>query len=385
MRALLGAELSTLRRTTTSYYYDFESTGPVLRRMGGRLLDLRQKLTREVPPKNLHESLLLATWNIREFDSTKGGRRTEESFAYIAEIASRFDLLALQEVRENLSALEHLQGMLGPWWAYIVTDVTEGQPGNRERTAFLFDKRKVRFAGIAGEAVIPPKAVRTTRADGKNTTIYEPSKQLSRTPFLAGFQVGWFKFMLCTVHIAYGRAKASPPNRVEEVKLIAEFLSRRADESGSWSNNMILLGDFNIFHSSSETMQAILDAGFQVPQALQEVPASNVGKKKRRYDQIAFKVRDDQLTPTGQAGVFDFFQTVYLAEDEDIYADSMGPRYHTTTAGVVKTRQEQSRYYLSNWRTHQMSDHLPMWVELKIDFGAEYLSKLANSVSKLAE
>ncbi len=362
-----------------SYYYDFESTGPVLRRMGERLLDLRQKLTLEVPPKNLHESLLLATWNVREFDSTKGGSRTEESFAYIAEIISSFDLVALQEVREDLSALEHLQGMLGAWWAYVVTDVTEGQPGNRERTAFLFDKRKVRFAGVAGEAVIPPRAVRTTGVDGERTTIYEPSRQLSRTPFLAGFQVGWFKFMLCTVHIVYGKSKADHPQRVEEVKLIAEFLSRRADERGSWSNNMILLGDFNIFHSASETMQAIIDAGFQVPQELQEVPASNVGRKKRRYDQIAFKVRSDQLKPTGQAGVFDFFKTVYRAEDEGIYAENIGPRYHTTAAGVVKTKKQQSRYYLSDWRTHQMSDHLPMWVELKIDFGPEYLSKLANS------
>ncbi len=347
--------------------------------MGERLLDLNQKLTQEVPQKNLNQSLLLATWNIREFDSTKGGERTEESFAYIAEIISSFDLVAVQEVREDLSALERLQKTLGPWWAYIVTDVTEGQPGNRERTAFLFDKRKVRFAGVAGEAVIPPTAVRATGTDGKTTTIYEPSDQLSRTPFLAGFQVGWFKFMLCTVHIAYGKSKSNHPKRVEEVRLIADFLSRRADEPDSWSNNMILLGDFNIFHVASETMQAITCSGFEVPLELQEVPASNVGRKKRRYDQIAFKVRCDQLNPTGRAGVFDFFQTVYLAEDECIYAEVMGPRYQTTAAGVVKTEKEQSRYYLSDWRTHQMSDHLPMWVELKIDFGPEYLSKLANS------
>ena len=347
--------------------------------MGKHLLDLRQELAQEVPPRNLHDSLLLATWNIREFDSTKGGRRTEESYAYIAEIISSFDLVALQEVREDLTALERLKAILGPWWSYIVTDVTEGQPGNRERTAFLFDKRKVRFAGIAGEAVIPPKAVRTTGLDGDTTTIYEPSKQLSRTPFLAGFQVGWYRFMLCTVHIVYGKSRSSHPQRVEEVKLIADFLSRRADERRSWSNNIILLGDFNIFHDTSETMQAITDAGFQVPPDLQRVPASNVGKKKRRYDQIAFKVRGNQLRPTGRAGVCDFFKTVYRAEDECTYAESMGPRYHTTASERVKSPKEQSRYYLSDWRTHQMSDHLPMWVELKIDFGPEYLSKLANS------
>ena len=115
--------------------------------------------------------------------------------------------------------------------------------------------------------------------------------------YLAGFQVGWFKFMLCTVHIVYGKSVPNHPKRVAEVKLIADFLSRRADEAGSWSNNIILLGDFNIFHGASETMQAITGAGFLVPPELQSVPASNLGKKKRRYDQIAFKVRANHLKP----------------------------------------------------------------------------------------
>jgi hypothetical protein len=27
------------------------------------------------------------------------------------------------------------------------------------------------------------------------------------------------------------------------------------------------------------------------------------------------------------------------------------------------------------WRTFKMSDHLPLWVELGVDFGTEYLQK----------
>jgi hypothetical protein len=30
----------------------------------------------------------------------------------------------------------------------------------------------------------------------------------------------------------------------------------------------------------------------------------------------------------------------------------------------------------STWRTYQMSDHLPMWVELHIDFTQEYLDEV---------
>ena len=38
----------------------------------------------------------------------------------------------------------------------MVSDVTEGSAGNQERMAFLFDRRKIRFSGVAGEIVIPP-------------------------------------------------------------------------------------------------------------------------------------------------------------------------------------------------------------------------------------
>jgi hypothetical protein len=34
---------------------------------------------------------------------------------------------------------------------------------------------------------------------------------------------------------------------------------------------------------------------------------------------------------------------------------------------------------MTYWRTFQMSDHLPMWVELKIDYSDDYLAR------KLAE
>ena len=34
-------------------------------------------------------------------------------------------------------------------------------------------------------------------------------------------------------------------------------------------------------------------------------------------------------------------------------------------------------YYLNDWRTFHGSDHLPLWVELEIDFSDAYLAKLA--------
>jgi exonuclease III len=332
-----------------------------------RLLALRQQLDRQIPKRSLSENLLLATWNIREFDSPAYGRRVPEAFYYIAEIIDRFDLVAVQEVRRDLKALDRLGRILGSHWKHIVTDVTEGSQGNKERMAFLYDSRKVRFGGLAGELVVPP--IKTKDEDDE--TVYKPASQLARTPFLAGFSAGWTSFMLATLHILYGQSEAEDPDRIEEIRQIAQFLRNRSLDPSAWSRNLILLGDFNIFSPEDATMSAIKDAGFIVPEAIQSLP-SNVAQN-RHYDQIAFRVRNDRFSTTGKAGVFNFYETVFTEEDEEIYISQMGSAYHTTSKG--KPRTNKSSYYKTYWRTHQMSDHLPMWVELKIDFSNEYLAR----------
>ena len=355
------------------FYYNLNATDPDDQRTAQRLLELRAKLQQPlqeggygVPARTLNETLLLATWNIREFDSSKGGDRLKESIYYIAEIVSHFDLVAVQEVREDLDALRRLVDVLGTWWDYVVTDVTAGSQGNRERLAFLFDTRKVRFSGVVGEVVIPPVRDRSKK-------IFTPADQLARTPFMAGFQVGWFKFMLCTVHIVYGKSVPDDPRRVREIRALAKFLQRRATETSAWANNLIVLGDFNIFAPKDSTFTALTDAGFVIPKEIQRLP-NNVARNKH-YDQIGFLLNRKDSNFTGSAGIVNFYDTVFTDEDEAIYADAMGDRYHTTAKGKKKDRRGQRRYYRTNWRTFQMSDHLPMWVELNIDFAQDYLER----------
>ncbi|MDX1666591.1 MAG: hypothetical protein R3350_05165, partial [Saprospiraceae bacterium] len=195
--------------------------------------------------------------------------------------------------------------------------------------------------------------------------------QIVRTPFMVAFRSGWSDFILVTVHILYGSGKAEDPDRTEEIRQLSQFMRKRSTDPNAWSNNIILLGDFNIFKPSDITMQAILEAGFIVPEELQDLP-SNVAQNKF-YDQIAFRVRKDRFGTTGQAGVFNFFEVVFREEDEEIYIPYMGESYHFTSSGDPRVNKD--RYYKTYWRTHQMSDHLPMWTELVIDFSKEYLKR----------
>jgi endonuclease/exonuclease/phosphatase family metal-dependent hydrolase len=261
------------------------------------------------PPRRDQSHLLLATWNIREFDSPSYGLRSPEAFFYLAEILSRFDLIAVQEVREDLRALDRLMDHLGPDWSYLVSDVEDPPevggkgPGNGERLAYLFDTRSVRFKGHTGELTIPPRrSVRTV--DGEEVKTWEPVLQAARTPLLAGFQAGWCKLYLATLHLYYGNG-ANDEVRNREIAAIANQVAARTrvPDDAAWARNWILLGDFNIFEQDAgdKTYSAVLDAGFQIPPSHLHGPGTNIDGDKY-FDQIAFIQRPGSLEHTGLAG-----------------------------------------------------------------------------------
>jgi exonuclease III len=193
---------------------------------------------------------------------------------------------------------------------------------------------------------------------------------------MVGFKAGWFKFIVCTTHILYGGGKADDPERIEEIEALSAFLADRTKDRYAWSKNMVLLGDFNIFDTSDATLNAIESAGFTIPARLKKLP-SNI-PQTRHYDQIAFIAPDiNEHLELSEAGVFNFFDYVYRLEDEEVYASDMGKDYHQNNKGISRDPEEKTRYY-KMWRTHQLSDHLPMWIELKVDFGEEYLRGIAS-------
>ncbi len=313
------------------------------------LLRLKAALDAAIPAKQVDQTLLLATWNIREFGGTKSGGRDPEALFYLAEIISRFDMVAVQEVRDNLDALDALMDKLGVWWKYLVSDVTSGPKGNDERLAFIFDTRKLSFGGLAGELSAPSDMV-----DG----LLKPQFGFARSPFLCGFRAGWFKFTICTDHLYYGEAKHDDPERVKEAESIVALLRERMQARDRWANNTILVGDFNIFSIKDQTFLALEKASFNIPDNLRG-KYTNVNLDKP-FDQIAFLAPDVNLqidAASLKAGIFPFFDYVYREEDKDIY---------------LKDKSDAA-YRL--WRTFKMSDHLPVWVELTVDFGEDYLKR----------
>jgi len=353
-------------------------------RVIGNLQKLRRQLDRDVPAKDADGNLLLASWNIRDFGkrgTRRGfGKREPESFFYIAEILSRFDLVAVQEVNE-LPEWGEVMRILGPDWDYIATDETDkALGGNGERLTYCFDKRKVRFKNIAGEIVLPAKmlisnALVETDAGKKLYT----GKQFRRTPFVTSFQSGWFKFDICTVHLYYGaESGAKLRERIDEIGTVAKYFGKRADQDLNKNKALILLGDFNIVHPEHKTMKALIGAGFKVPKTLAE-PTNFVQTKY--YDQIAFKTKPTVLDyierSTGDAadrnaGVLDIFKNLYRPNQWEDYKAQM----RKSPSGKKQRTSTDLRKYYKQWLTYQLSDHRPLWVRINTNDSAAYLDRL---------
>ncbi|MCB0473357.1 MAG: endonuclease, partial [Flavobacteriaceae bacterium] len=103
---------------------------------------------------NSTKTVKIATWNLREFGKNNYGGRSFEEIYYIAEIISAFDLIALQEIRGDLTEFNSLKKILGPQWDFLATDVTDGRAGNDERMVFLFNRDVIQFRNIAGELTL---------------------------------------------------------------------------------------------------------------------------------------------------------------------------------------------------------------------------------------
>jgi hypothetical protein len=362
-------------------------------RCAERLLAIRKRLG-PVRKRRSDSSLLLATWNIRDFDSNKFGYgpRLPETFYYIAEMISCFDLVAVQEVSRDLAALETLMRILGREWDYIATDTTEGPGGNNERMAFVYNTEKVWFRKIAGEVVLPEGQLVVSRKQVKPPKFQPPAprdpgpvprageavkQQFARTPFLVAFQSGWFRFSLCTVHIYYGAASGEAlKRRIAEIERLVHFFAERQDSASRQEKdrhgaveNYILLGDFNVVSPEHKTMAALKSEGFTVPAAID-------GRTVRRdgshfYDQIAVRVKDKRFRVVG-GGMVDLFQDVFRDSDEDraTYAAHVPDRDPENDAATTATTPEA--LYLK-WRTWQMSDHSPLWIEIETDFADSFL------------
>ena len=297
-----------------------------------------------VPRKRSKKNVLIGTWNIallsrftRKWATEPGDspQRNLTDICCLAEVVSRFDLCAVQENLRSLEALRFLMRVLGDDYAFIVSDATEGHLGKSERLCFIYDRRRIKPSGLAGEIVIP--------LEGEGASPGGLRRQFARTPYAVSFSAGAKAFTLVTLHVYYGETRQQREERAQELRGIAEWLADRAKEPDEFNRNLIALGDFNIDRYGDPLWEAFASTGLGAPKELEDVPrniAAAAGGVTKHYDQIAWFTRGnrEQLTLT--------YKTAgYVRWTDFILRDA---------------RDDDAR------KAH-ISDHYPLWAEFGLE------------------
>jgi endonuclease/exonuclease/phosphatase family metal-dependent hydrolase len=332
------------------------------RRTISNLLRLKAGLEERIPSRKTDENLLIASWNIKEFGHTT--QRLNETYFYIAEIIARFDLVAVQEVKSTLKDLDIVMRILGSDWEYLVNDITDGNSGNSERSAYLFNKKRLKLSGLAGELVLWPEIT----ADSK-------IKQLKRTPYMTGFKSVWKSFVMLNLHLHPGDDEENLTYRQEEVRLLLAALQHKIERM--WSQNLILAGDFNLYQGDDDATIAMINAaGFSEVEGLVGLD-TNVSQTqaydrmfvhKNKYFQIS---RDSQGKENGN--VFNPFEFVYIQNEHTQYKQQMISVYEGSK-DIENDAEALEKYFLRYWRRNQISDHFPIWFELYTDSSNKFLA-----------
>ncbi|PYR67549.1 MAG: endonuclease [Acidobacteria bacterium] len=310
------------------------------------LLALKKRLAAaKIASSKLDETINLAVWNIREFGKV---HRTIPAIHYIAEILGQFDLIAMVELRKDLSDLGKVLWFLGPTWDVVYSDWIDDPGGNDERVAFLFDRRAVTFNGLAAEIDAP----RTAKAKE-----YLAELSFWRAPYMASFRSGNFDFILIATHTRWGDSIEA---RRAELQLLADWIDTRFASDFVEDHDLVVMGDFNIPKLDDTLFKALTSRGLMIPECLRTlkvgdrvIGGSNLGADAR-YDQILhLPTMKSRFNNNG--GAVDFWIS-------DARIDELFPGSN----------------YSRDKFTFQLSDHFPVWAQINIDIDGPRLTQIVQ-------
>lgn len=324
--------------------------GKVSPQLAKGLLALKKRIdAAKIPSSKLDETINVAIWNIREFGKSP---RTDAAIHYIAEILGQFDLVALVELRDALADLARVLPILGPSWDVVYSDWIEDNGGNGERTAFLYDRRAVTFNGLAAEVDAPRN---------KSATEYLAKQSFWRAPYLCSFRAGNFDFLALATHTRWGD---SLKGRQAELQMLADWVDVRVKSKTVEDKDLIVMGDFNIPKINDKLFNALTSRGLQIPESLanlksgdQSLAGSNLGKDAR-YDQILhLPTMKQRFSKSG--GTLDFF---------------LGDKRIKELFPAENYTRDQFSF--------QISDHFPVWVQIKTDIEGQRLNQIIQNARK---
>lgn len=264
-----------------------------------------------LPAERESESIRIATWNIQVFGQSKLAQ--PGVMEIIVDVARRFDVLAIQEVRsKQQDVLPRLVEMInadGSHYDYVIGERL-GRTSSKEQYAYVYDAASV-------------EVDRATLY-----TIGDPNDQLHREPLVASFRVRGppveqaFTFTLVNIH--------TDPDEVKYEVDALDDVMRAVRDDGRGEDDILMLGDLNADERSLGELGRLPDLAAVV------VGEPTNTRRTKTYDNILYFQRATTEF-TGYRGVLDLEREYQLTLDQAL----------------------------------EVSDHLPVWAAFSIYEGGQ--------------
>jgi endonuclease/exonuclease/phosphatase family metal-dependent hydrolase len=249
------------------------------------------------------DSITVASFNLQIFGETKAAK--PEVMRTLARIISRYDIVAVQEIRDKSdAALQKLEAMvddLGTDYSVVVSRRL-GRTSSKEQYAYFYRTDTVE---LLGTPYVYPEPAGT-----------DP---FQREPFIAYFkaQQGNFDVVLINLH-------TEPKNTPEEILALSQVLEQ-ARSTYLYEKDFIILGDLNAdCNYYRDQVNPLPGTAWLIPTGTD----TTVKRTKCTYDRIIM-TDPCQESFTGQAGVFRFDREYGLSYTQAVAVSDHYPVWAT--------------------------------------------------------
>ncbi len=328
-------------------------------------------------PTRQYGSVLIASFNIRKLGKLGARGRDEATMRFLADVCRRFDLVAVQEVMTDMTALRRLRDLMGERYGLAVSDVVgtfPGERGNEERLAFIYNPALVRRAELVTSVSTSRTKVMKTIArhhkelfdemennetakaqrkyyhedlpayerkvaagekpkapkEPKFDVDVDPFLQFIREPFAVAFEVhghpglGSYDFLAINAHLQFGRMQ----DRKAEAKAMFEWIINKVQAEDA--TNIVILGDLNFdLDRPEEDLKEIITEFKKIRMR---------GKNKTMYVSFPFIFPHPQPTPLHPKGT--------------VYRTSIRLNQTYDQIGVFSRDEQVGKYLETTWTGH---------------------------------
>lgn len=359
-------------------------------------------------PQREYGSVLLGSFNIRKLGSARS--RNPATWEFLADVCRSFDLLAVQEIMDDLSGLRRLMSLLGPEFSMVVSDQTgvfPGEPGVGERMGFVYRWNTVERMEVASDVTYDrSKVIDSIASDydtftkvmtpyAKGLADYEAGRRrrkprlnlpvflsFIRQPFCVAFRIAGhpgtqpYEIMAVNAHLYFGNYIS---DRRQEFNALTDWLmSRLKTNSRAYYPNFILFGDLNLDYDDPKRDRKRIED--RIKSFNGELEGANVNfpfldvhpgrddifrtnaRLTETFDQIGLFSRDPRLpayTDNAAMGVNPVGPDYGVFEFGDLFSEAVLGR-------PFRELSSRERSALVPRFEHKVSDHLPLWIRLPL-------------------